>query len=67
AMGGLWQCAVMGFGGMHIQNGELRVEPCLPKAWKSLEFIFAFQNLLYKVSVTEAGAKVTQVSGGERA
>ncbi|MEG2355506.1 MAG: glycosyl hydrolase family 65 protein [Clostridia bacterium] len=67
AMGGLWQCAVMGFGGMHIQNGELRVEPCLPKAWKSLEFTFAFQNLLYKVSVTEAGAKVTQVSGGERA
>ena len=34
--GGLWQCAVQGFGGLRMLGGKLRISPNLPKAWNKL-------------------------------
>lgn len=38
ACGGIWQCVVMGYGGVRVMDGELTIEPRLPKQWDSLEF-----------------------------
>ena len=35
-MGGLWQAAVMGFGGLRSSRTALHLDPMLPQAWHSL-------------------------------
>lgn len=37
-MGGVWQDVVMGFGGVRIRNGRLRLQPHLPKEWEQLTY-----------------------------
>jgi trehalose/maltose hydrolase-like predicted phosphorylase len=37
-MGGLWQAAVMGFGGVRPDGEGLRVDPRLPAGWERLRF-----------------------------
>jgi trehalose/maltose hydrolase-like predicted phosphorylase len=37
-MGGLWQAAVMGFGGLRATNEGLHLDPRLPSAWERLIF-----------------------------
>lgn len=50
--GGLWQCVVYGFGGLRMIGGKLRINPRLPKAWKSLKYTFLWrgQNLSVEVN-----------------
>ncbi len=38
ALGGLWQLAVFGFGGVALQDQALAVNPRLPPGWRSLRF-----------------------------
>jgi hypothetical glycosyl hydrolase len=38
SLGGLWQCAVFGFGGVRVTGGALHITPGLPDAWRSLSF-----------------------------
>jgi len=38
ALGGLWQVAVFGFGGLALRPGGLRFDPRLPEAWRTLRF-----------------------------
>ncbi len=35
-MGGLWQALAYGFLGLHVIDGTLAVDPCLPDAWAAL-------------------------------
>ena len=35
-MGGLWQAAVFGFGGVRADGGAVRIDPRLPAAWAGL-------------------------------
>jgi alpha,alpha-trehalose phosphorylase len=37
-MGGLWQAAVMGCGGLRVSRTAVRLDPVLPDAWRSLRF-----------------------------
>ncbi|HVL05700.1 MAG TPA: glycosyl hydrolase family 65 protein [Acidimicrobiales bacterium] len=37
-MGGLWQAAVFGFGGVRADGGAVRIDPRLPPAWAGLSF-----------------------------
>ncbi|MGI8983602.1 MAG: glycosyl hydrolase family 65 protein, partial [Acidimicrobiales bacterium] len=37
-MGGLWQAAVFGFGGVRAEGRAVRIDPRLPAAWESLSF-----------------------------
>lgn len=38
SLGGIWQSVVIGFGGIRMIHGKLRVAPHLPKNWRSLKF-----------------------------
>ncbi|RZU54611.1 trehalose/maltose hydrolase-like predicted phosphorylase [Krasilnikovia cinnamomea] len=39
-MGGLWQAVLLGFAGVRVESGAMRVDPCLPDAWGALEVRF---------------------------
>jgi len=41
--GGVWQAVVLGFCGLHIANGEVKVSPNLPAHWRRVKF-----NVYYK-------------------
>jgi len=53
SIGGIWQSVVYGFGGVRMLNGKLRIEPKLPKTWKSLQFSFCWQGQTLKVIILE--------------
>lgn len=58
-MGGVWQDVVMGFGGMRISHGRLRINPHLPKNWKSLSYAIHWQGSRLVVTVDKASVSVT--------
>lgn len=38
SIGGIWQSVVLGFGGVRMLDGKLRINPRLPKHWHELSF-----------------------------
>lgn len=58
AMGGIWQVAVLGFGGIRVAGGKLRIHPVLPKAWTSLKFRVVWQNSPLWITVTQDTVEV---------
>lgn len=50
-MAGTWQTVVNGFGGMRCQDGVLRFEPVLPKAWDRYAFKVQYQGSILEISV----------------
>lgn len=53
SLGGLWQCIVMGFGGMRVRNGELHFNPRLPDEWSELEFPICWNGATIAVKITK--------------
>lgn len=51
AMGGIWQCAVLGFGGVCQREGVLAFEPCLPRQWKRLAFSMRWKGQTIRVEL----------------
>jgi kojibiose phosphorylase len=51
AMGGTWQAAIMGFGGMGIRRGLLTFNPHLPPDWKEMRFSVVWRGLRVEVRV----------------
>lgn len=49
AAGGAYMTAVNGFGGLYIQDGELKAKPQMPSAWKSLLFRIWYKGVLYEI------------------
>ena len=43
-MGGLWQAAVMGFGGVRRVDETLKIDPHLPEKWSDLSFALRFRG-----------------------
>ena len=38
SLGGVWNCLIFGFAGIHYEGGILYVQPHMPESWKSMEF-----------------------------
>ena len=51
AMGGLWQAAVMGFGGIRPSGTALRLDPRLPNAWNGLDFPLRWRDTRLEVAL----------------
>jgi len=58
SMGGIWQCAVYGFGGVRVVDGALHLSPKLPEAWRSLDFPLVWHGQELNVHVDHTGARV---------
>jgi len=55
AAGGAYMTAVNGFGGIYVENGELKAKPQLPPNWKKLRFSVCYQGKLYQVEADSEG------------
>ena len=53
SLGGIWQCVVMGFGGLRMLDGKLRIDPRLPAEWTELRFPFYWQGKRISAQVTQ--------------
>ncbi|MCL2560405.1 MAG: hypothetical protein FWE07_07940, partial [Turicibacter sp.] len=62
SLGGIWQCIVNGFGGVRMLNGQLRIEPKLPAAWRSLHFRLNWHGDLLAVTVRGDAFTVERLS-----
>lgn len=51
SIGGIWQSTIFGFGGVRMLNGNLRIEPNLPKAWSKLQFNIIWKGQVLKVKI----------------
>lgn len=52
-MGGIWQAAVMGFGGARVLAGRLRIAPHLPSGWTGLKYCLHWGRNHLRVQVTK--------------
>lgn len=51
SLGGIWQMTVLGYGGVRMVDGKLRIEPHLPNEWQALDYGFDYQGESISVSV----------------
>jgi alpha,alpha-trehalose phosphorylase len=49
---GVWQALVFGFGGVRDFDGQLTIDPHLPRAWESLSFSLRFRGRQLRVALT---------------
>ena len=59
SMGGIWQCAVYGFGGVRVVGDQLHICPHLPEAWNQLAFSIVWRNQKLDILACRNGVQVT--------
>lgn len=57
-MGGIWQATVMGFGGLRMLDGHLRIIPHLPEQWRKLRYRVNWQGSNLTVTVTHEQLRI---------
>jgi hypothetical glycosyl hydrolase len=62
-MGGIWQAAVMGFGGVRRRDETLVIDPHLPPEWRALRLPLCFRGAQLQLDITNdrLGILVTNV------
>ena len=63
SIGGIWQCAVLGFGGLRIVGDKIRLNPKLPQNWQRLEFFAWIQNQKLKFNISKDSVKIENLTG----
>lgn len=63
AMGGIWQCIVLGFAGVSVKDGRLSVEPHLPKSWRSVSFSFVWKGERMEIAVDHKEVQYGKTGG----
>jgi len=58
ANGGAWLIAVLGFAGLSVVNGEIKIDPHLPEQIKSLSFPVITNGKTRKITVTHNGFEI---------
>ena len=66
SFGGIWQCAVYGFGGVRMLDSKLRIEPRLPQNWDKLSFTIMWKGEKLGVTVTKDGVEVQNLTGSKK-
>lgn len=66
SIGGIWKSVVMGFGGVRSWEGMLRLNPKLPRAWRSLAFPLVWRGERLQVTVTPDKLLIKRLTTGLR-
>ncbi|KIY22049.1 glycoside hydrolase family 65 protein [Mesobacillus subterraneus] len=59
SLGGIWQSVVLGFGGVRMVDGKLRINPRLPKHWKDLSFTINWQGSKLQLHMDHSTLTIT--------
>ena len=62
SLGGIWQCCVLGFAGVRMCGGKLRITPNLPDNWEKMKFRLWWRGEQLEITVTTAAVNVKTVS-----
>ncbi len=62
SLGGIWQCAVVGFCGLHIKKDGLYINPSLPESWKQIHFSIIWHGS--RLTMTASTNKVEITNSG---
>lgn len=54
ALGGVWQMAVFGFGGLSIGGDAVAIDPKLPASWRSLAFSIQWRGRQLRIRIAQA-------------
>jgi maltose phosphorylase len=63
SMAGTWLAIVEGFGGMQITDGRVKINPLIPRQWKSYSFHASFRGVKFMVKVTHKNITIRNISG----
>ena len=63
SMGGIWQCAVYGFGGVRVVGSELHIAPRLPKKWQRIAFPLCWRGQTLSVDAVPGSVTVRNRGG----
>jgi hypothetical glycosyl hydrolase len=63
SLGGIWECAVMGFAGVRMLDGQLHLAPKLPEHWNRLSFPLYWQGKRLEVTITTEEISITGAEG----
>ncbi|MBQ3528202.1 MAG: glycoside hydrolase family 65 protein [Clostridia bacterium] len=63
SLGGIWQCAVLGFGGVRRYGSELRIDPNLPEAWNSMSYAINWHGQRLEIYADHETLSVKNVTG----
>ncbi|MBO4229991.1 MAG: glycoside hydrolase family 65 protein [Clostridia bacterium] len=66
SLGGIWQCVVLGFGGVRRVGEELRIEPNLPDAWNELTFRISWKGQRLLIRENHSSFTVENITNGEK-
>lgn len=53
SLGGIWQCCVLGFAGVRMCGGKMRIVPNLPQNWDKVAFHIWWRGSYLEVTVTK--------------
>ena len=59
ALGGLWQAAVFGFGGLSLRADALGLDPPLPPAWRTLGFHTHWRGRLVRIKIDQEADEIS--------
>lgn len=59
SLGGMLQAVINGFGGVRLVNGNLRIEPKLPKQWKKVSFPLHYKGDTLHIEIDQHALTVT--------
>ena len=62
SIGGIWQSVVLGFGGVRLTGGHLRVNPKLPKDWNKLDFYIMWHGDKLHIEINQKTLKLTNLT-----
>jgi len=65
SIGGIWQCAVLGFGGLRVIDDRIRLSPKLPKEWEHLTFYVWLRGQKLKMDVTKTSVQIENLTQTE--
>ncbi|HWA27929.1 MAG TPA: glycosyl hydrolase family 65 protein [Lacunisphaera sp.] len=66
ANGGAWMTVVFGFGGVHVTEQQVVINPRLYPGWSALEFPLAVRGERFRVRITGAAVTITPAATNKR-
>lgn len=61
SMGGIWQSAIIGFGGLSFREGGLHIDPHLPENWERIRFSIVWHGNALLITVSGDRMEVTNL------